>query len=200
MFFILAEIILQHVDVRTHFTHIHKDVALPRLQTILFSSDLGGHFEWRTAIGGPALHAAGQVQLCEHLCLGNCFILRGGSEGKENKMLDDSLDSCIDWYVFFFLCARDDMFVFIATIRTLHVGMCAQLFIYVLNCVFMWAHGNVCLSLKAHLCMSSCVTACLCMHVMPVCVCVCQLHACAFVCRVWPPNPEAYRGGVPHYW
>lgn len=171
MFFILAEIILQHVDVRTHFTHIHKDVALPRLQTILFSSDLGGHFEWRTAIGGPALHAAGQVQLCEHLCLGNCFILRGGSEGKENKMLDDSLDSCIDWYVFFFMCAwRHVCFhchnknITCGNVRSA-IHLCSQLCVYVST--------RKCLPQFESTSMYVIMCDCLSMYACNACLCVC---------------------------
>lgn len=180
MFFILAEIILQHVDVRTHFTHIHKDVALPRLQTILFSSDLGGHFEWRTAIGGPALHAAGQVQLCEHLCLGNCFILRGGSEGKENKMLDDSLDSCIDWYVFFFMCAwRHVCFhchnknITCGNVRSA-IHLCSQLCVYVSTrkCLPQFESTSMYVIMCDCLSMYAC-NACL-------CVCVCQLPCVCF--------------------
>lgn len=80
---VLSEIILQHMDIRKHFTHIHKNVeVLPRLRTVLFLSDLGGDFDWQTVIRGPAEHRAGQVQLCEHLCLGSCFILWGGGSRK----------------------------------------------------------------------------------------------------------------------
>lgn len=82
-FFVLLEITLPHMDART-CPHIHKDVAaaaLPCVQTVLFLSDLGGGFDWRTVIHGPARHTAGQVRPCEHLCLDNCFILAGGTWG-----------------------------------------------------------------------------------------------------------------------